>query len=111
MTETRREISVAGLNEPLSHYTDAVVFGQLVFVSGCGPLDEHGRVVSEGDVAGQARHVLSAIGKILEQAGSGLQHVLKVTVYLTDTSDRPLINPVRQEFFRSARPACTLVEV
>jgi 2-iminobutanoate/2-iminopropanoate deaminase len=37
--------------------------------------------------------------------------VVKVTVYLLDVDDRPLINPVRQEFFGSARPASTLVEV
>ena len=43
--------------------------------------------------------------------GATFADVLKVTVYLTDISDRPLINPVRQEFFGSTRPASTLVQV
>ena len=44
-------------------------------------------------------------------AGAQPADVVKVTLYLLDVDDRPLINPVRQEFFGSARPASTLVEV
>ena len=45
------------------------------------------------------------------QAGATFADVLKVTVYLTDINDRPLINPVRQEFFGASGRASTLVEV
>jgi len=48
---------------------------------------------------------------VLGAAGGGAADVVKVTVYLLDIDDRPLINPVRQAFFGSARPASTLVEV
>ena len=48
---------------------------------------------------------------ILAAAGCGFEDVVKVTVFLTNVDDRPLINPVRQEVFGSARPASTLVEV
>ena len=44
-------------------------------------------------------------------AGATFADVAKVTVYLTDVDDRPLINPVRQEVFGDAKPASTLVEV
>jgi 2-iminobutanoate/2-iminopropanoate deaminase len=73
---SRREITVEGLAAPISHYADAVVAGDTLYVSGIVPAD-----------------------------------VVKVTVYLTDVDDRPRINPVRQEFFGTARPASTLVEV
>ena len=48
---------------------------------------------------------------ILDAAGASFADVLKVTVYLTDVEDRKKINPVRQEFFGSARPASTLIGV
>ena len=107
----RREYRVAGLPEPISHYTDAVRFGDLLFVSGVAPLDEQGRVVGGGDAAAQTRQVLLNLEKILNAAGAGFADVLKVTVYLTDIDDRARINSVRAEFFGAARPASTLVEV
>jgi 2-iminobutanoate/2-iminopropanoate deaminase len=48
---------------------------------------------------------------VLAAAGAKPSDVVKVTVYLLDIDDRPRINPVRQEFFGSSRPASTLVEV
>jgi reactive intermediate/imine deaminase len=107
----RQELRVPGLNEPISHYTDAVRFGNTLFVSGMGPLAEDGSLVGEGDVAEQARQVLRNLGAVLRAAGASPADVLKVTVYLTDIGDRALINPVRREFFGEARPASTLVEV
>jgi 2-iminobutanoate/2-iminopropanoate deaminase len=111
MTARRREIRVLGLNEPISHYTDAVAFDSLLFISGCAPLDADGNLVGRDDVVAQARRALWGLGQVLDQAGSGFEHVLKVTVYLTDIGDRSLVNPVRQEFFGAARSASTLVEV
>jgi 2-iminobutanoate/2-iminopropanoate deaminase len=111
VTAARTEIRLENTHEPISHYTDAVVCGDLVFVSGCTAADEHLEIVGGDDVAAQARQCLAAIGKILAAAGSTFADVLKVTVYLTDIEDRPLINPVRQEFFGDARPASTLVEI
>jgi enamine deaminase RidA (YjgF/YER057c/UK114 family) len=48
---------------------------------------------------------------VLAAGGCTFADVVKVTVYLTDVDDRPLINPVRQEVFGSTRPASTLVEI
>jgi 2-iminobutanoate/2-iminopropanoate deaminase len=108
---SRTEIRLADTHEPISHYTDAVVCGDLVFVSGCTAAGDNLEIVGGDDVAAQARQCLTAIGKILAAVGATFADVLKVTVYLTNIDDRPLINPVRQEFFGSARPASTLVEV
>jgi len=106
----REEIRVPELGEPISHYTDAVRVGDLLFVSGCVPTDAAGNVVGD-DVAAQARKTFENIGKILAAAGATPADVARVTVYLTDIDDRPKINPVRQEFFGEARPASTLIEV
>ena len=107
----RREIRVDGLNPPISHYTDAVRFGQLLFISGVAPIDAQLNVVGGEDVVAQARQVFLNMSKILEAAGASFADVLKVTVYLTNVDDRAKINTVRQEFFGSARPASTLVGV
>jgi 2-iminobutanoate/2-iminopropanoate deaminase len=107
----REEFRVEGLPEPMSHYTDAVRHGDLLFVSGVAPLDEQSRLVGEDDVVAQVRQVFVNMKKILDAAGTGFDKVLKVTVYLTDVADRTKINPVRQEFFGSAKPASTLIGV
>jgi 2-iminobutanoate/2-iminopropanoate deaminase len=107
----REEIRVPELAEPISHYTDAVRAGNLLFVSGFVPVDGEGRLVGGDDVVAQARQVLANVGAVLAAAGATFADVVKVTVYLTDIADRAHINPVRQEFFGEARPASTLVEV
>jgi reactive intermediate/imine deaminase len=107
---SRREVRVEGLAPPISHYTDAVIAGDTLYVSGIVPVDADGRVVGE-DVAAQARHVFAIMERVLAAAGASPADVVKVTVYLLDIDDRPKINPVRQEFFGETRPASTLVEV
>jgi 2-iminobutanoate/2-iminopropanoate deaminase len=107
---TRREFAVDGLAEPISHYTDAVAAGDTLYLSGIVPVDAEGNVVGD-DVVAQARQVFDIMGRVLAAAGARPADVVKVTIYLLDVDHRPLINPVRQEFFGSARPASTLVEV
>jgi 2-iminobutanoate/2-iminopropanoate deaminase len=107
----RREIRVDELNTPISHYTDAVAFGNILFISGVAPLDGASTLVGINDPAAQTRQIFVNMDKILAAAGASFSDVLKVTVYLTHIQDRELINPVRQEFFGSSRPASTLVEV
>jgi reactive intermediate/imine deaminase len=108
---TRRELRVAGLPEPISHYTDAVQAGNLLFVSGIVPVDERGALVGGDDVVAQTRQVFENMRSVLAAAGCGFEDVVKVTVYLLDIGDRAMINPVRQEVFGAIRPASTLVEV
>jgi 2-iminobutanoate/2-iminopropanoate deaminase len=108
---TRREIRVDGLADPISHYTDAVVAGELLFVSGLIAVDRQGALVGADDVAAQTRQVFENLRAVLDEAGCRVEDVVKVTAYLTDVDDRPKINPVRQEVFGDARPASTLVEV
>jgi 2-iminobutanoate/2-iminopropanoate deaminase len=107
----REEYRVDGMPEPLSHYTDAVRAGELLFISGVVPVDGEGRLVGGEDVVAQATAVFESLGRVLSAAGSAPGDVVKVTVFLTDADDRARINPVRQAFFGDARPASTLVEI
>lgn len=110
MTAGRIEYRVKGLSEPISHYTDAVSYGGLVWTAVTGH-DAGGNLVGEEDVVEQCRQMFRNLGKVLEAAGSSPADVLKVTVYLTDVNDRQKINPVRQEFFGATRPASALIGV
>ncbi len=108
---SREEYRVDGLAEPISHFTDAVRAGDLVFVSGIVAVDGEGRLVGGDDVVAQTRQVFETMRAVLAVAGCSFEDVVKVTIFLTDVEDRPLINPVRQEVFGATRPASTLVEV
>jgi 2-iminobutanoate/2-iminopropanoate deaminase len=108
----REEIDAPGQAAPISHYAHAVrAEGPFLFVSGVVPVDEGGGLVGGGDVVEQARAVFRNLGAVLAAGGASFADVVKVSVFLTDVDDRPLINPVRQEVFGAARPASTLVEV
>jgi 2-iminobutanoate/2-iminopropanoate deaminase len=107
----RREHRIAGLAEPISHYTDAVEAGGLLFVSGIVPVDGQGALVGGDSVEAQARRVFEIMGIVLAAAGCAFEDVVKVSVYLTDVDDRTRVNPVRQGVFGDTRPASTLVEV
>jgi 2-iminobutanoate/2-iminopropanoate deaminase len=107
----REEIRVPGLAEPISHYTDAVRAGELLFISGVVPVDGDGALVGGDDVIEQTRQVFANLAAVLAAARATFADVVKVNVYLTDIADRARINPVRQEIFGDVRPASTLVEV
>jgi 2-iminobutanoate/2-iminopropanoate deaminase len=109
--EPRQELRITSLSEPISHYTDAVRFGDLLFVSGLAALDSSGQLVGRGDVVAQTRQIFANFKTVLDAAGADFSDVLKVTVFLTDVRHRIEINPIRHEFFGNARPASTLIGV
>jgi 2-iminobutanoate/2-iminopropanoate deaminase len=111
VTAVKKEIRLPELSEPLSHYTDAVRFGNLLLISGIAPLDSDGKLVGKDDPVAQTECILAAMKKLLEHEGAGFEDILKVTVFLTDISHRTIINPVRQKYFGKAKPASTLIEV
>lgn len=90
---------------------DAMRYGDLLFVSGCVPLDAEGKLVGKGDLATQMRKTLENLGTVLAAAGTDFAHVIKTSVFLTDIKKKPLTYDVRREFFGSRPPASTLVEV
>jgi reactive intermediate/imine deaminase len=106
-----RAVRGRGLPEPLSHYTDAVLAGNTLYVSGLVAFDADGKVVGKGDVVEQTRQIFRHLRAVLDAAGAKPDDVTKVTIFMRDVRQRPDINPVRKEFFGEHRPASTLVEV
>lgn len=107
----RQEYAIKSLATPISHYTDAVRFGDLLFVSGFVGVDADLKIVGGDDVVAQTRQVFKNMKAVLDEAGATFADVLKVTVYLVDIEDRTKINPVRQEVFGKSRPASTLIQI
>jgi len=90
--------------QPLGHYSQAMVSGNLVFLSGQIPLKPNGEQET-GSVTAQTRVALDSVDKILLAAGSHRSKVVKVTVYMSDIAYWPEINVVYAEFFGDHKPA------
>jgi 2-iminobutanoate/2-iminopropanoate deaminase len=107
-----RRIRVAKqLPTPISHYTDGVMAGGWLWISGMLALDAGGRLVGGNDVVKQATRVHENLKAVLSEAGASFDDVVKVTVYLRRIEHRAAVNTVRRRFFGKSRPASTLVEV
>lgn len=106
----RSVVSTAEAPQAIGPYSQAIVLGDLVFCSGQLPLHPDGAMV-EGDVAAQARQALANLKSVLEAAGSSLAHVAKTTVFLADMNDFAAMNAVYGEFFSSAPPARSTIQV
>ena len=91
--------------------SQAIRFGDLVFVSGQAAIDESGALVGVGDFDAQAEQVFRNLERVLAAAGSGLDRIVKVTIFLTDMSNFPKIVELRGRWFSEPYPADTIVEV
>lgn len=100
---------VPGQPTPYSHYCHVVRGGQHVWVSGAVGINRDGGIPD--DTVDQFRLALESVDACLRHAGASARHVVKVTIFLTDISERAAINPLRIEYFGDNRPASTLVEV
>lgn len=92
-------------------YSQAVRSGGFIFVSGQIALDPATGQLVEGSVEAQVRQVLSNLKAILEAAGSGLEHVVKTTIFLRSMDDFAAVNRVYAEFFPEPAPARSTVAV
>ena len=63
------------------------------------------------DVEEQFQIAIDCLDRALREAGGRPEHIVKVQVFLTDVNDRSKINPIREDYFGTHRPASTLVEV
>lgn len=92
-------------------YSQAVRFGDLVLCSGQVSIDAVSGKVEKGTVAEQTGKALDNLGAVLEAAGSGLENVLKTTVYLADMKDFSEMNSTYATYFKNHFPARLTVEV
>jgi reactive intermediate/imine deaminase len=106
-----RNIDPAGVCRPGGHYSHAVVANGMVFVSGQLPITPAGEKLSDAPFERQAQQVLDNLQAILEGAGSGIDRLVQVRVYLADVEHWPAFNAVYAAWAGSAKPARAVVPV
>jgi 2-iminobutanoate/2-iminopropanoate deaminase len=106
-----RTIDVPGLAPSGAAWSQATVAGDLVFVSGQVALDERGEVVGRDSAEQQAEQVFRNVQRAVEAAGSSMDRLVRVCVYLTDVAHIVTFRAVRDRRADGCRPASTLVIV
>lgn len=112
MSSTERlVIHTANAPKVVGPYSQAVSVGPMVYTAGQVAINPTTNQFIGGDVARQTRQVLSNLRAVLEAAGSGLDRVVKTTVFLTTMDNFAMMNSVYAEFFPDAPPARSTVAV
>ncbi len=106
-----RIIETQNAPRAIGPYSQAVVIDSLLYTSGQIPIDPATGDIVHGDIAAQARQALENLKNILEAGGSGMDRVVKTTVFIRDMNDFQTINKVYSEFFSQPFPARSCIEV
>ncbi len=104
-----KEIFTDKAPKPAGHYSQGLVLGNLLFISGQLPIDPLTGEKKTGSIEEQAWQVLKNIKEILVAGGTDIKHVLKTTVYISDIGLWDRFNKVYSEFFEEHRPARSVV--
>ena len=107
----KKVIATSSAPAAIGPYSQGIDGGSVVFTSGQLALDPATGAFVEGGVAEQTRQSLTNVKAILEQAGLGLENVVKTTVFLKDMNDFAAMNEVYATFFPNDPPARSAVEV
>jgi 2-aminomuconate deaminase len=123
LMDSKNSINSSKAPEPVGLYPHAKRVGNLIFLSGVGPrerdtkkisgveLDADGNIISY-DIETQCRSVFQNVKYILEEAGSGWDKLVDVTVFLTNMKkDFPVYNKLWAEYFKDSQPCRTTVEI
>ena len=106
-----KTVSTPHAPTPAGHYSQAVVHHGIVYVAGLLPWDPENPEAPLGDAADQARRVLTSLEAVLQAAGSRLDHLLQVTIYVSRLEDWGAVNAVFAEVLGDHRPARAVVPV
>lgn len=110
-SEGKKLIHTENAPKAIGPYSQAVQIENLVFTAGQIGLDPATMEIVEGGIEAQARQVLTNLSHVLAAADSGLNYVIKTTVFLQSMSDFPALNAVYAEFFPENPPARSTVAV
>ena len=92
-------------------YSQAVQWGDVVFISGQIPLDPENGQLNNATFEDETNQVLDNLEAICQEAGGTLDHILKLTIYLTDLSKFDLVNSIMASRFSEPFPARATVEI
>ncbi len=107
----KEEISCDKAPEAIGPYSQAIKFGNLVFVSGQIPIDPTTGNLIQGDIRKMTEVVLTNIKNILNSIGLDMKNILKTTIYLKDMANFKDVNDVYSTFFSKPYPARATIAV
>ncbi len=106
-----KAVSTSKAPAAIGPYSQGMVAGDFLFVSGQLPLDPATGEFVQGDIAEKTRRVLRNIQAIAEAAGTDLGQAVKTTIFLKDLRQFASVNAVYAEYFKNTLPARSTVEV
>ena len=106
----KQPVFPANAAKPLAPYTPAILAGPTLYLSGQIALDEQGNLHT-ADIATETRKVMENVGNLLRAAGLGYEHLVKVTIFLSDMAHYGAVNEVYGTYFTDTPPAREAVAV
>ncbi|MDD5569770.1 MAG: RidA family protein [Bacteroidales bacterium] len=97
--------------QPIGPYSQAVLAGSFLFVSGQVAINPSTGKVEAKDIKEQTRQIMENVGAILKQANMNLSDIIKTSIFLTEMGNFPQVNEVYGSFFTSDFPARETVQV
>jgi 2-iminobutanoate/2-iminopropanoate deaminase len=110
MPDDQSAVSTPAAPQNDSPYSQAVVSGRFVFVSGQGPTDPETMEVVDGDIGAKTERTMRNIAGILDAADADMDDVVRTTVYLADMDDYDAVNEAYAGFFDGDPPARVCIE-
>jgi 2-iminobutanoate/2-iminopropanoate deaminase len=106
-----KKVQIEGAPKPAGHYSSAVIHNGFIFVSGQLPTDPETRQVVEGGIEAQTEQAIRNVERVLQAAGSDLDHVIQMTVYISDGDLWGPVNDVYARIFGDHKPARAIIPV
>jgi len=106
----RIEVKAKNAPQPIGPYSQAIVAGDYLFISGQGPIDPDTKKAITGDIEAQTKQTLENIKEILQAAGLTFEKVIKTTIFLKEMEDFTRMNAVYATYFKVSPPARTTIQ-
>ncbi len=97
--------------EPIGPYNQAVVAGNMLFVSGQVPVNPSTGKIDSKDIQHQAKQVLENVKAVVEQAGLEMENIVKASIFITDMGNFAKVNEVYGQYFKKDEPARECIQV
>ncbi len=110
-TSMKKVISTTKAPAAIGPYSQAIEINNMVYTSGVIPINPEDGSIVEGDIKVQAERVLNSLSALLKDCGSGLDNVIKTTVFIKNMNDFAAMNEVYAQYFTNNCPARSCVEV
>ena len=107
----KEPIHTARAPAAIGPYSQAVRAGNTVYLSGQIPLDPKTMELVKGDIRAQIRQVFDNLAAVAEAAGGSLANAVRISVYLTDLANFPVVNEIMKEYCKEPFPARAAIGV